>query len=230
MCPIMTPETAAEEACYCCGPSVPVEHLARMLSHPAVAVCAGCAQWLATWSRSLLRAVPVLHPEDLDASLLFWEAAGFEMHRFGEDLASGTREGLEVHLVLDRPNGRDSGGAYIRVPRRRRHMRPQIGTPDCPQPTGLTNAPARGPPLCTSTTPPAARPRWRRRPTRAGASSCAAPGSPTGPRHWTQTVFTAASIGQREWDLRSSREESGIVVRAYVRRLASVRRMPFGVN
>ncbi len=76
-------------------------------------VCAGCADWLATRAKSLVRAVPVLHTGDLEASMRFWEAAGFEVHRYGEDFASGHREGLEVHLVLDRPEGRDRGAAYI---------------------------------------------------------------------------------------------------------------------
>jgi hypothetical protein len=109
----MTTESTTEEACYCCGRSFPVSQLARMLGHPEVAVCAGCAEWLATRSKTLVRAVPVLHTDDLDASMRFWEAAGFDMHRLGEDFALGTREGLEVHLVLDRPDGRDRGGAYI---------------------------------------------------------------------------------------------------------------------
>ena len=56
----MTTQSATQEACFCCGQSAPVEQLARMLCHPEVAVCAGCAEWLATWSRSLVRAVPVL--------------------------------------------------------------------------------------------------------------------------------------------------------------------------
>lgn len=106
-------ERAAEEACYCCGQSVPVEQLARMLCHPEVAVCAGCTEWLGTWSKSLVRAVPVLRTDDLARRCGFWEAAGFEVHRFDEDLASSEREGLEMHLVLDRAEGRDRGGAYI---------------------------------------------------------------------------------------------------------------------
>jgi catechol 2,3-dioxygenase-like lactoylglutathione lyase family enzyme len=109
----MTTESTTEEACYCCGQSAPVSQLARMLCHPEVTVCAGCAEWLATWSKSLVRAVPVLHTDDLDASIRFWEGAGFKVHRFDDDFASGEREGLEVHLVLDRPDGRDRGGAYI---------------------------------------------------------------------------------------------------------------------
>ncbi|MGH9223827.1 MAG: bleomycin resistance protein [Acidimicrobiales bacterium] len=109
----MTTEDAREEQCYCCGHSVPVEQLARMLCHPEVAICAGCADWLGAWSKSLVRAVPVLHTDDLDASIRFWEAAGFEVHRFGDDFASGEREGLEVHLVQRRPEGRDRGEAYI---------------------------------------------------------------------------------------------------------------------
>ena len=109
----MTTVSATEETCYCCGQSVPVEQLARMLCHPEVVVCARCAQWLATWSKSLVRAVPVLRTDDLEASMRFWEAAGFEVHRFDEDFASGEREGLEVHLVLNRPGSRDRGGAYI---------------------------------------------------------------------------------------------------------------------
>lgn len=108
----MTTERVEDE-CYCCGRSVPVAQLARLLRHPQVAVCSGCADWLATWTRSLVRAVPVLRTRDLEGSIRFWEAAGFELHRFDEDFASGARDGLEVHLVLDRPEGRDRGGAYI---------------------------------------------------------------------------------------------------------------------
>ncbi|MGH9279260.1 MAG: bleomycin resistance protein [Acidimicrobiales bacterium] len=109
----MTTESTREAACFCCGQFVPVEQLARMLSHPEVAICAGCADWLATWSKSLVRAVPVLHTDDLGASIRFWEAAGFAVHRFDEDFAAGEREGLEVHLVQRRPEGRDRGGAYV---------------------------------------------------------------------------------------------------------------------
>lgn len=109
----MTTVNASVEACYCCGQSVPVEQLARMLCHPEVVICAGCADWLATWSKTLVRAVPVLRTDDLDASTSFWEAVGFEVHRFADDFAAAERDGIELHLVLARPEGRDRGGAYI---------------------------------------------------------------------------------------------------------------------
>lgn len=84
-----------------------------MLCHPEVAVCAGCAEWLATWSRTLVRAVPVLGAEDLAASIGFWEAAGFEVERFGDDFALAQRDGVELHLVQVGPEGRDRGEAYL---------------------------------------------------------------------------------------------------------------------
>lgn len=109
----MTADAARQDDCYCCGKSVPVEQLARMVCHPEVAICAGCANWLATRSKALVRAVPVLRTEDLDASVAFWEGAGFEVHRFSEDFALGERDGVEVHLVEVRPEGRDRGEAYV---------------------------------------------------------------------------------------------------------------------
>jgi hypothetical protein len=84
-----------------------------MLCHPEVAICAACADWLATWSRSLVRAVPVLRTEDLAASVAFWEAAGFDVQRLGDDFALAERDGVELHLVQLQPAGRDRGEAYL---------------------------------------------------------------------------------------------------------------------
>ncbi|MGH9164938.1 MAG: hypothetical protein ACRDZW_05420, partial [Acidimicrobiales bacterium] len=93
-----TPTVTTEvQDCYCCGRAVPVETLARMLCHPDVAICAGCADWLASWSRTLVRAVPVLATEDLAASEIFWEAAGFDVERYGADFAVAERDGVELH-------------------------------------------------------------------------------------------------------------------------------------
>jgi hypothetical protein len=109
----MTATDPTQDDCYCCGRTVPVDQLARMLCHPEVAICAACADWLATWSRSLVRAVPVLRTKDLAASVAFWEAAGFEVQRLGDDFALAERDGVELHLVQLQPAGRDRGEAYL---------------------------------------------------------------------------------------------------------------------
>lgn len=105
--------TTNEADCSCCGHTVAVDRLARLLCHPEVAICAGCADWLATWSRTIVRAVPVLRTPDLAASIVFWDAAGFEVERFGDDFAIAERDDVELHLVGLRPEGRDRGEAYL---------------------------------------------------------------------------------------------------------------------
>jgi len=109
----LTSTAANQGDCYCCGANVPVDQLARMLCHPEVAICAGCADWLATWSRTLVRAVPVLRTEDLATSTSFWEAAGFRVERLGDDFALAERDGVELHLVELRPASRDRGELYL---------------------------------------------------------------------------------------------------------------------
>jgi catechol 2,3-dioxygenase-like lactoylglutathione lyase family enzyme len=109
----VTAATSSPDDCYCCGQTVPREELARMLCHPEVAICPGCAEWLATWSRTFVRAVPVLRTDDLRASLAFWEAAGFEAQRLGDDFAVAQRDGVELHLVELPTAGPDGGGAYL---------------------------------------------------------------------------------------------------------------------
>ena len=108
-----TAETVGREDCYCCGRGTPVDELARMVCHPEVAICGGCADWLARWSRTLVRAVPVLPTSDLAASAAFWETAGFDVEQFGADFAVAERDGVELHLVELEPEGRDRGQAYV---------------------------------------------------------------------------------------------------------------------
>lgn len=109
--------TPAEEAdvedCCCCGQRLSVDELARMLCHPEVVVCHGCASWLATWSQNLMRAVPVLPTHDLAASVRFWEQAGFGVQRFGDGLAIAERDGVELHLVVPEPGGGERAAAYV---------------------------------------------------------------------------------------------------------------------
>ena len=104
---------AATEDCYCCGQTVRSDTVARMLCHPEVVVCEGCANWLATWNRQVVRAVPVLRTENLVESTAFWEAAGFDVMRFGDDFAVAERDGVEMHLVGTQPDGRERGEAYL---------------------------------------------------------------------------------------------------------------------
>lgn len=107
-------EAESQGHCYCCGRTVAVEDLARMLCHPEVAICGGCADWLATSNRMLVRAVPVLTTEDdVAASATFWEAAGFDVERFTADFAVADRDGVELHLAELQPEGRDRGEAYL---------------------------------------------------------------------------------------------------------------------
>lgn len=110
-----TATKASQQDCYCCGRIVPVNQLARMLCHPEVAICVGCAEWLATWSRTLVRAVPVLKTENLSASITFWQAAGFDVKHFSDDFAVAELEGVELHLVEAGPEGRDRSEAYLHV-------------------------------------------------------------------------------------------------------------------
>ena len=101
--------------CSCCGSTFPEAELARLRCHPDIAVCAGCASWLVARTGTVARAVPVLATADLGASIVFWEAAGFESERYGADFAVLERDGVELHLVEPQPGGRDRGAAYLLV-------------------------------------------------------------------------------------------------------------------
>jgi len=105
--------TMGRDDCYCCGQATRVDELARMVCHPEIAICGACADWLGTWSRTLVRAVPVLPTHDLTASAAFWETAGFDVERFSADFAVAERDGIELHLVELAPEARDRGQAYV---------------------------------------------------------------------------------------------------------------------
>lgn len=112
---VPAPDGPHQSECYCCGREFPPEQLARLLCYSDVALCGGCAGWLATRTKALLRAVPVLATPSLVDSASFWEAAGFTVERYSADFASAYSDGVELHLVESAPSGRDRGEAYLHV-------------------------------------------------------------------------------------------------------------------
>lgn len=101
--------------CYCCGGTFPESELARLWCHPEVALCGGCAGWLATRGNAMTRAVPVLNNDDLRAAEAFWTAAGFDVEVLGGNFAVAMRDGVEFHLVEASESPRERGAAYLHV-------------------------------------------------------------------------------------------------------------------
>ncbi len=101
----------APAPCSCCGRPFPPERLARLSCHAEIAICSGCADWLAGKTRPIGRAVPVLPTDDLAASIAFWTLAGFDVQRFGTGFALARLDGVELHLVAR--DGEVAGGAYL---------------------------------------------------------------------------------------------------------------------
>ena len=103
-------------ACVCCGKDHPDDELDRLRNRPEIAVCDGCLGWLlAVTRRDMVRVAPVLLVEDMADSIEFWRAAGFEVEVYSAGFAAAERDGVELHLVDQEPDGRDRGAAYIHV-------------------------------------------------------------------------------------------------------------------
>jgi catechol 2,3-dioxygenase-like lactoylglutathione lyase family enzyme len=103
-------------ACFCCGRDYPDDQLDRLQGRPEVAVCGGCLHWLLDQrDRGLVRAVPVLPADDIDASRAFWTAAGFGVEAYSSDFAIAEQEGVELHLVVRGEIDGDRGEAYLHV-------------------------------------------------------------------------------------------------------------------
>lgn len=111
----MTTTTGTQTECYCCANAFAEAELVRLQSHPEVALCSGCVEWLVQQRQGLARAVPVLATDDVPASTKFWEKAGFYTEPYSDDFVIAHRDGIELHLVGPEPSGRDRGAAYFHV-------------------------------------------------------------------------------------------------------------------
>ncbi|QXC60582.1 VOC family protein [Aquihabitans sp. G128] len=67
--------------CSCCGEQHDESSLTALRCHPAVQVCRGCIDWLVEASGSM-DVTPTLPVLDMDVAVEFYEAAGFEVHRY----------------------------------------------------------------------------------------------------------------------------------------------------
>jgi catechol 2,3-dioxygenase-like lactoylglutathione lyase family enzyme len=91
------PETAS---CACCGQSRVDAELTGLACHPEIRICRDCIGWLAVASRNGLTSTPIFPTRDMDESVAFYRAAGFEVDMYDAGYAFVRRSGSEVlHLA-----------------------------------------------------------------------------------------------------------------------------------
>jgi len=95
--------TAAGQAsaCWCCGADYPVGELVHLRCHGEVALCDGCAEWVAEQrgGRLVRRAVPILATSDVTRAAAHYTALGFETEVWsGGGYGFARRDGAEIHL------------------------------------------------------------------------------------------------------------------------------------
>jgi len=101
--------------CFCCGEQLDLAELTAFRCHPEVRVCRGCIGWLGEQSGAV-DVTPTLPVLDMDASVEFYEAAGFEVRVYeGGGFAFVTYDDRSV-FDLGLESAASGAGAYLVVP------------------------------------------------------------------------------------------------------------------
>lgn len=107
------------QKCSCCG--LESERLVALRCHDDIGICPGCIRWLRDQAGGL-DVTPILPVQDMAASILFYEAAGFSVseHEPGGGYAFVQHDD-ESAFDLDRVEGQfnpatNGAGCYVIVP------------------------------------------------------------------------------------------------------------------
>ena len=104
--------------CSCCGEPRDESETAALQCHQDIRICRACIGWLAQ-SSGMLDVTPTFPVVNMDDAIRFYEAAGFNVHRYDDGFAfvrNGDDSIFDLDLVDHIDPAHNGAGCYMIVP------------------------------------------------------------------------------------------------------------------